>query len=172
MMGGTFLINIIRFILLVAIQVALLKNTGYYNLSIPYLYILFILLLPFRIPNLMLFTVAFLCGITIDVFYDTLGLHALACTVLAFVRILFISLTVQRDGFDNEPEPRLGTMGFRWFLFYTVILTFSHHLVLFTFENFRWYDIGFTMVRALLSTLLSSFLILLTEFIFYRKKVR
>lgn len=171
-MGGVFLINVVRFILLVAIQVSLLKNTGYYNLSIPYLYILFILLLPFRISNWLLFSLAFLCGITIDVFYDTLGLHALACTVLAFVRILFISLTVQRDGFDNEPEPRLGIMGFRWFLFYTVILAFAHHLVLFTFESFRLYDLGFTIVRVLLSTLLTSFLILLTEFIFYRRKIR
>lgn len=171
-MGGVFLINIIRLILLVTVQVAFLKNTGYYNLGIPYLYILFILLLPFKTPNWLLFILAFCCGLTIDVFYDTLGLHALACTVLAFVRIQFINLTVQRDGFDNEPEPRFGIMGFRWFLLYTLILTFAHHLILFTFESFRLYDIGFTIARVVISTILSSFLIILTEFVFYRRKVR
>jgi hypothetical protein len=115
---------------------------------------------------------AFLTGITVDVFYDTLGLHALACSVMAFVRTIFISVTVQRDGFDNEPEPRLGIMGFRWFVFYVIILTFFHHLVLFTFEAFRVSEFGYTIIRVLLSALLSTFLILVTEFVFYRKKVR
>lgn len=171
-MGRALLINSIRFILLIATQVFLLKNMGYYNLSIPYLYILFILLLPFGIPNWLLFMLAFATGITVDVFYDTLGLHALACTVMAFVRILFISLTVQRDGFDNEPEPRLGIMGFRWFVFYAIILAFFHHLILFTFETFRLSEIGYTLVRVVLSSLLSTALILIAEFAFYRKKIR
>jgi len=171
-MGSALITNTIRFILLIATQVFLLKNTGYYNLSIPYLYILFILLLPFGIPNGLLFFLAFITGLTVDVFYDTLGLHALACSILAFVRILFIRLTVQRDGFDNEPEPRLGIMGFRWFLFYTIILAFSHHLMLFTFETFRFSEIGYTLIRVVLSCLFSTVLILITEFVFYRKKLR
>ena len=137
-MGRAFIVNSIRFILLIASQVFLLKNIGYYNLSIPYLYILFIMLLPFGIPNALLFSLAFLAGITIDVFYDTMGLNAIACTVMAFVRVIFIALTVQRDGFDNEPEPRLGLMGFRWFVFYAIILTFFHHLILFGFETFNF----------------------------------
>ena len=171
-MGRAIVNNTIRFILLLATQVFLLKNTGYYNLSVPYLYILFILLLPFNIPNGLLFLLAFISGITVDLFYDTLGLHALACSVMAFVRIVYISITVQRDGFDNEPEPRLGIMGFRWFVFYAVILAFFHHLVLFTFEAFRISEFGFTIVRVLLSALLSTILILVAEFVFYRKKVR
>ncbi len=171
-MGRIIIVSIIRFILLIATQVFLLKNTGYYNISVPYLYILFILLLPFNIPNGLLFLLAFVTGLTVDVFYDTLGLHALACSVMAFVRIVFISVTVQRDGFDNEPEPRLGIMGFRWFVFYAIILAFFHHLVLFTFEAFRISEFGYTMIRILLSALLTTFLILVTEFVFYRKKVR
>ncbi len=171
-MGRAVFINTIRFILLIATQVFLLKNTGYYNLSVPYLYILFILLLPFNVPNGLLFLLAFITGLTVDVFYDTLGLHAIACSVMAFVRIIFISVTVQRDGFDNEPEPRLGIMGFRWFVFYAIILAFFHHLILFTFEAFRLSEIGHTIVRVILSSLLSTFLILVAEFVFYRKKVR
>ena len=100
-MGRALLVNSIRFFILIATQVFLLKNIGYYNLSIPYLYVLFILLLPFGIPNGLLFLLSFLTGLSVDIFYDTLGLNALACTVMAFVRVLFISLTVQRDGFDN-----------------------------------------------------------------------
>lgn len=171
-MGRVLTINFIRFILLIATQVFLLKNIGYYNLSVPYLYILFILLLPFGIPNWLLFFIAFSTGITIDLFYDTLGLNAAACTFMAFVRILYISITVQRDGFDNEPEPSLGIMGFRWFLFYSLILTVSHHFILFTFESFKFSDLGYSLLRVLLSSIFTVILILITEFAFFRKKSR
>lgn len=171
-MGRALIINSIRFIVLIATQVFLLKNFGYYNLSIPYLYILFILLLPFGIPNALLFLLAFFTGITIDVFYNTLGLNALACTVMAFVRIVFISVTVQSNGFDNEPEPSLGIMGFRWFVFYATILTLFHHLVLFSFETFKFSELGYTLIRVVLSTLFTVFLIIITEFAFFQKKIR
>src|SRR5579872_3396604 len=103
-------INIIRFFVLVFLQVFLLKNVTLYNLSTPYFYILFILLLPFETPNLVLFGSSFLLGLIIDAFYDTPGLNAAACIVLAIVRVLFISITVQKEGFDNEPEPTLSIM--------------------------------------------------------------
>src|SRR5476649_2297771 len=114
-MSRTILINLLRFIVLVFFQVFLLKNISLYNLSTPYFYIMFILLLPFETPNILLFALAFAMGLTIDAFYDTPGLHAASCVVLAFVRILFISITVQKEGFDNEPEPTMSNMGFRWF---------------------------------------------------------
>lgn len=171
-MGGTIITNLFRFIVLVLLQVLFLKNIGYYNLATPYPYILFILLLPFEIPNLLLFLVSFILGLTVDVFYDTLGLNAAACTLTAFVRILFISVTVQKEGFDNEPEPRLGLMGFRWFIFYATILTFFHHLVLFSLEVFRFSELPVILLRVLLSSLFTIFLILVAEFIFFRKKVR
>ena len=171
-MSRTLLINFLRFVVLVFIQVFLLKNVTLYNFSTPYLYVLFILLLPFETPNLILFLLAFVLGLTIDAFYDTPGLHAFACVIMAFARILFISVTVQKDGFDNEPDPSLGIMGFRWFFFYAIILTSFHHLTLFFLETFNITEIEYTLVRVVLSTLLTVFLILLCELIFFKKKER
>lgn len=171
-MGRVLFTNIIRFVVLVFIQVFLLKNIGYYNLATPYLYILFILLLPFEISNGLLFLLAFITGLTVDVFYDTPGLNAAASTVLALVRILFISVTVQKDGFDNEPEPSLGIMGFRWFFFYALILTFFHHLALFLIETFRITELPYTLMRVGLSTSLTVLLILVAEFLFFKRKTR
>jgi rod shape-determining protein MreD len=171
-MSRVLIINLLRFLVLVFIQVFLLKNISLYNLSIPYLYILFVLLLPFEIPNLLLFVLSFVLGLTIDAFYDTPGLHAASCVVLAFVRILFISVTVQKDGFDNEPEPTLGNMGFRWFATYTILLTLAHHFFLFNLEVFRLSEIQYTLVRFLLSSVFTVFLILISSFLFFRRKER
>ncbi len=171
-MSRTILINLLRFIVLVFMQVFLLKNITLYNISTPYLYILFILLLPFEIPNVLLFALSFILGLTIDAFYDTPGLHAASCVLLAFVRILFISITVQKEGFDNEPEPTLSVMGFRWFLTYSVTLTLFHHFFLFNLEVFRFSEIPYTLGRFFMSSIFTVFLMLLSGFLFYRIKER
>jgi rod shape-determining protein MreD len=171
-MSRTIIFNLIRFILLVFIQVFLLKNITLYNLSTPYLYILFILLLPFETPNIVLFALAFILGLTIDAFYDTPGLHTSACVLLALVRILFISITVQKDGFDNEPEPTLSLMGFRWFFTYALVLTFFHHLFLFNMEVFRLTELQYTLGRVALSSIFTVFLILVSGLLFFRSRER
>ena len=171
-MSRVLIINLLRFILLVFMQVFLLKNITLYNLSTPYLYILFILLLPFETPNLLLFVLAFILGLTVDAFYNTPGLHAAACVVLAFVRVLFISITVQKDGFDNEPEPSLSLMGFRWFFTYALVLTVLHHFFLFNLEVFRLDEIQYTLSRVVLSSIFTVFLMLMSGLIFYRSKER
>ncbi|OCX52474.1 rod shape-determining protein MreD [Mucilaginibacter sp. PPCGB 2223] len=171
-MSRTILINVLRFFVLVFFQVFLFKNITLYDLSIPYPYILIILLLPFETPNIVLFPVAFITGLTIDAFYDTPGLHAAACTLLAFVRISFINITVQKDGFDNDPEPTLSIMGFRWYFTYILVLTLIHHFFLFNLEVFRISELQYTFVRFLLSSLFTVFLMLLSGLLFYRKRER
>ncbi|OOQ58148.1 rod shape-determining protein MreD [Mucilaginibacter pedocola] len=167
-----FLTNIVRFIMLVFLQVFLLKNIALYDMATPYLYILFILLLPFETPNIVLFLLSFGIGLTIDMFYDTPGLHAAACTLLALVRVLFISITVQKDGFDNEPEPTLSIMGFRWFFTYALILTLFHHFFLFNLEVFRLTEIEYTLTRFLSSSIFTVFLMLVSGLLFFRRKER
>jgi rod shape-determining protein MreD len=171
-MSRTIIVNLLRFILLVFIQVFLLKNITLYNLSTPYLYILFILLLPFEIPNFLLFALAFILGLTIDAFYDTPGLHAAACVLLAFVRLQFINITVQKDGFDNEPEPTVSVMGFRWFFTYAIVLTLFHHFFLFNLEVFRFSEIQYTFTRVVLSSIFTVFLMLISGLLFYRSRER
>jgi rod shape-determining protein MreD len=168
----TIVINLIRFIVLVFIQVFLLKNITLYNLATPYFYILFILLLPFETPNALLFPLAFIMGLTIDAFYDTPGLHAAACVLLALVRVLFISITVQKEGFDNEPEPTLSVMGFRWFFTYILVLTLFHHFFLFNLEVFSLSGLQYTLSRFVLSSIFTVFLILVSGLLFFRRRER
>ncbi|MCJ8208543.1 rod shape-determining protein MreD [Mucilaginibacter sp. RS28] len=171
-MSRTIIINLIRFFALVFLQVFLLKNLTLYNLSTPYPYITFILLLPFETPNLVLFVLSFILGLTIDAFYDTPGLHAATCVILAVVRVIFINLTVQKDGFDNEPEPTLSVMGFRWFFFYASILTLCHHFFLFNLEVFRFSEIQYTLLRFIFSSIFTIVLMLISGFLFFRSRER
>lgn len=169
MNSKTILINIFRWIVLLFVQIFLLRNLNFYSLSTPFVYVLFILVLPFGIPNLLLFCLAFATGLTLDAFYDTLGVHATACVALAFVRILFISVSVNRDAFD-EPEPSLGNMGLKWFALYAILCIVVHHLFVFFLEAFKFSEFLYTLGRALASTAFTFFVILLVEFIFHNRK--
>lgn len=165
------LTNILRWFILLFVQILLLRNLSFYNLATPFVYVLFLLLLPFNTPNLLLYLIAFGTGLTLDAFYDTLGVHAAACVALAFVRILFISISVNREGFD-EPEPTLGNMGFKWFSLYALLCIFSHHLIVFLLEAFKLSELSYTLLRCLMSGAFTWLLIILIEFIFYNRKTR
>jgi len=169
MNSKAILINVFRWIVLLFVQIFLLRNIGFYNLSTTFIYILFILILPFNLPNLALYLFAFITGLTVDAFYDTLGVHTSACVALAFVRILFISVSLNREAID-EPEPSLGNMGFPWFVLYASLSILIHHLIVFFLEAFKLSEFGYTLGRALLSAVASLFIILLTEFIFHNRK--
>lgn len=164
--------NFFRFFVLVFIQVVLLKNISLYNLNTPLFYILFIFLLPFNTPNWLLFFLSFTIGLTIDIFSDTLGLNAAACTIMAFLRIFYIGITVQNYSPDTEITPNLSTMGFRWFFFYVLILTFLHHFCLFFLEVFDFTALLSILLRAIYSTVITLILIFIAEFLVFQKKSR
>lgn len=72
----------IMFVSLVLVQVLILNNIQFSGFVNPYVYVLFILLLPFTIPGYLLLGLSFLMGISIDIFSNTLGLHAAASVFL------------------------------------------------------------------------------------------
>jgi len=165
------IINIVRWVILILVQVLLLRNLSFYNLATPFMYVLFLLLLPFSTPNLLLYLIAFVTGITLDMFYDTLGVHTSACVALAFVRVSFISVSVNRDNFD-EVEPTLSNMGFKWFSLYAMLCILVHHLVLFVLEAFRFSELSYTLLRCLFSSIFTLVTVILISFIFYNRKQR
>lgn len=168
-MGQSIARNIIRFIIIVLIQVLIMDHimiNGYLN---PYFYIIFILLMPFESPRWLLLLAGFILGLSIDLFSNTLGMHTAASVFMAFMRPSVLKIFSPRDGYEPESKPRISYLGFSWFLKYTLLLTFLHHMVLFYVEVFNFQEFFSTFLRILLSTLLSSLTILLSQYFIFRK---
>lgn len=161
--------NIIRFIVLILLQVWVLNNiqlNGYIN---PYMYVLFILLLPFETPKWLILILAFSLGLVVDMFSNTPGIHASASVFMAFFRPFVLQSISPRDGFETGTFPRVHYYGIKWFFKYTLLLVFLHHLFLFTVEVFNFYNFHLTLWRTVLSTLFSTLLILISQLIIFRK---
>lgn len=157
---------IFRFILLVAVQVILLNNIrlgGYIN---PFIYVLFIMLLPVRIPKTLLLVISFATGICIDVFSNTLGMHAAASVFLGFARPGILRAISPRDGYEADASPSIKQMGLNWFMLYTCIAVVLHHLVLFYVEVFRFNEFFSTLLRVALSSLTTIIFILISQLLF------
>lgn len=161
--------NIIRFVLLVFVQVFILDRAQLNIYVNPYIYVLFILLLPVDIPKWMLITLAFLTGLTIDFFSGVLGIHSAATVFMAFARPGIIRLIGEKEDSAANLEPNIRNFGFLWFFTYVSFMVFLHHLVLFYIEMFRFSEILVTMLRVLASTAISIALILMIQMLFTRR---
>ncbi len=164
--------NIFRFILLVLIQVLVMNKVNFYGFLNPYIYILFILLLPFETPGWLLLLLSFLMGFTVDLFTGTLGLHAASSVFAAFVRPMIIKLVGEKPDYDITTQPKLQQMGLKWFIAYALLMTFAHHLFLNMLDVFSFDEIWQTLLRILVSSLFTFLFIMLFEYIFAPKKAK
>ena len=168
-MSSNLFKNIARFVLLVFFQILVFNNmnlSGYIN---PSIYLLFILLLPVNINKSVLLLLAFVTGITIDIFSNTMGLHAAATVLMAFARPGTINLFFKNLEFINEEAPAISKVGLGGFVRYSLLLVLVHHSLLFIIEVFSFHDFIFTAYRILLSSLVTTFVIVIIGLLFNRR---
>lgn len=164
--------NILRFILLVFMQVLIIQNINLTGYVILLPYILVIIILPFETNKLIVLFTAFLLGVCVDYFYDSSGLHAAACTVMGFSRHYVLKYIAPRDGYDIGVKPTIEDMGLEWFLRYAGTLVLLHHFFLFYLEIFRFSEFFQTFLRVLLSSVGTLGLIILIQFLFFNNSKR
>ena len=167
------------FIGLVLIQVLVLNNvqiSGYIN---PYLYVLFILLLPFEIPGWLLLFLSFVMGLSIDIFPqgvagsgNTLGIHTAATVLMAFIRPFVLSWINPRDEYESGTIPGARDYGINWYFLYSLILISIHHFTLFYLEDFSLRHFFHTFIRFIFSTLFTFLLVLIWEGFRYRPRIK
>jgi rod shape-determining protein MreD len=161
--------NIIRFIIVILFQVLIMDNVMINGFLVPYVYLLFILLMPFETPRWIVLLSGFALGLSIDFFEHTLGMHTAATVMIAFIRPYFLNLLAPRDGYEAETFPRIHFYGFTWFFKYTLIIVFIHHFFLFYLEAFQLQNFLSTLLRVILSSALSASTIVLSQYFVFRK---
>ena len=156
------------FAFVVLVQILLLnqiKVSGFLN---PFFYVLFILLLPISTPRYLVILLSFVLGLTIDIFSDTLGLHIAATVFMGYLRIPVINLISGRES-ELSDYPSEKNNGIRWFFFYVVTLVLLHHFFLFYLEVFTFSGFFRTLIRAVSSSILSVFIIVLSQYLIFRE---
>ena len=172
MKASDFIGKFLLFIGVMVLQVLWVKEFVFLNVAFCFLYLNFLLGLPIEIPTPVILLIGFFTGLIVDLFYDTLGIGAAACTALIFFRPLIITLLTPLGGYDNESDISINAMGIRWYITYVVIMVFLHHSIYFIIEAWNFDIFWWTTIKIISSTLFSSFMIIALEYLVLTRNVR
>ena len=162
--------NIIRFVVLVTAQVLLVNHIRLGGYVHPYIYLIFVMLLPLNTPGWQLLLSGFGIGLAIDLFMGTLGMHAGATTLMAFCRPGIVRIVSGSQKLEMTREPSINQQGFPWFLRYTLCMVVVHNFSYFMLEGFSFHLVGQALLRILISVPVSTFLIIVVMFLFSPSK--
>ncbi len=169
-MNNTILSQALRFVFLVLLQVLVFKrltlggeNFNYINVMV---YPIFVMLLPLRTPSALLIALAFVLGISIDLFYDSPGVHASACVFMAWIRPGVIAVLEPRGGYNLNQIPSKKHLGINWFFQYSGLLLIGHLFFYFSVEAFTFVYFVDIILRTIFSFLVSIIFVLIYQYLF------
>ena len=136
----------------------------------PMLYVLFILMLPTDTGRIPMLLIAFGTGLLVDVMNNMLGFHALACTVVAMLRILFANRILTRGEPVSIEIPGIYSVTPQYFISYLMLMFGAFYLVFFTVELFGFRGFGSILLSTVASTLVTTLLAVLYQYIFLKKE--
>ena len=150
-MNSALLMNIVRFILLLTLQIVIFNKMNFLGFITPFPYILFIMLYPVNGNKSGLLIASFLLGIVMDMFCNSGGIHATACLMLAFFRpyVFKFSFGLSYEYQTIKISEALTPERFSFILVSVVI----HHFTLFILEAFQFNFFLDILLRTLASTI-------------------
>jgi hypothetical protein len=161
-------INIISFLVYLGLQVFLFDNMVLFGNAFCFVYIAFVLFLPFKINPMLMIFIAFAGGLATDLFYNTMGVNAAASVFVAFIRGPWISLITPPGGYEDIYAPLIKQLGLSWFIYYIFPLVFIHSLVLFQVESGHILLSWFLFKKVIASAVFTSTVLILIQYLFYR----
>lgn len=159
-----------QFLILLLVQILLLKNLALFGVAFCFIYLIAILLLPVSIRDIPLLIIAFIMGLTIDIFYDTLGMHALAATALAFGRSFWLKAVSPSGGYEDSDIPDLKSQGTGWFVSYSFPLIFLFCIVFFTVDfggEGNWLNV---LNKSFFSSIFTLVLAIIVQLLFFKRR--
>ncbi len=163
---------ILSLVFIMLIQIMILNNLNIGSYINPFLYVLFIIILPVETPNWLLLIIGFFIGLIMDTFLNTPGMHASAMLFMSFIRPHYLQLVSPREGYEPGSEPTASSFGVGWFMKYSLLLVLSHHIFLFFVEAFTFTTFFSTLLKAILSSFSTLFVILIASMFGKQSKKR
>ena len=148
------------FVILVLIQVLICNHIVLFSIAVPMVFIYFIVRLPIAMKISLVMTLAFLLGLTIDIFSDTPGVNSLSCTLIAVMRRPLLYAYVARDDRTKEIIPSVSSLGVAVYSKFLFSMAIIYSLLVFAIEYFNIADIKEIVVMSAASGLLSFLLML------------
>lgn len=150
----------ILFVVLIGVQVLIFNHIVLFNTAVPIVFIYFLIRLPESVNLNLQLTLAFLMGLTVDIFSDTPGVNAIGCTVTAMCRRPLLHAYVQKDVDTTGMVLTLRNLGPVVYMKYLLTVTAIYCLIVYSVEYFSFVSIWVILLKIAASALLSFLLLL------------
>lgn len=168
-MNSSTLTYFLRFVALLATQILVLDKVQFGGYLNPYIYFLFILMLPLRTPPLVMIITGFVMGFIVDYYSGLLGIHAASTLFIAYFRNRIIKVVIGVREEDFLSVPGLRDLGLSRFVYYAGVMTLIHHVILFFLEVFTFGNVLETLFRAGINSIVSLLFMIITLVLFEKK---
>lgn len=136
MINNSFFINVLRFVLLVLVQVLVFNRLNFFGFINPMVYVLFLYWYPIKRNRTTFILVCFFLGLLIDIFSDTLALNTAATVTIAYLRpsimrfVFGVNYEFQSFKLNSSTKAQQFT--------FLALLIVIHHVIYFTLEIFSF----------------------------------
>ena len=145
----------ILFLICIITQSLIFNHIVLFHVAIPVVFIYFIIRLPISMKLSWVFTLAFLTGITMDIFSDTPGVNALACTLIAALKTPVYYAYVPKDDITCRLVPSIANIGIINYGKFLLTFIAIYCFLAFTIEYFSFADVKDIVILTSASTLFS-----------------
>lgn len=141
-------------------QAVVFNSVCLFGVAVPFVFIYVIVRLPLTLSVNWVLTIGFSLGFVVDVFSNTQGMNALACTLLAMARRPLLHLYFPREDELTVPEPSVRSLGLEVYARYLFTMVLFYCAAIFLIEAFSLFDPLRLLLRVVCSSLLTFLLLL------------
>ncbi len=156
--------SVVKWIVYVLLHLFVAHHLVLFDYAFCFIYVGAILFLPLEINLTALLAISFFTGVIIDTFDNTLGLHASASVMIAYLRPIIIRFQLGQKLIEGRLHLSIRELGFPTFMSYTLILISIHHIILFLIEAGSLSVLPYTFLKIVCSIIFTSVSIILTQF--------
>lgn len=126
-------------------------------------YVIALIKMPVDVNRNIQIITGFICGLIIDIFSNTPGMHALTALTMMWLRMPILHLYVNAEDVKSG-IPGYSLMGMQSYLRYAVTILALHCILLYFVESFTLFNLLTTLIKIVISVALTFVILLSLEF--------
>lgn len=157
----TSLYSLFWLILAVVLQTLLFNHLQLFG-GVIMVYMIALLKMPVEMNRNLQILAGFLCGLIIDIFSNTLGMHTLTAVTVMWLRMPILHLYISSEDVKTGIPGNL-LMGMQSYIRYSLTILAVHCVFLYFIESFTLFHILTTLLKASISLILTFLAVLSLE---------
>ena len=160
-------ILILSFLIIIPLQLLFFNRFVFFDIGFCFLYLLLLLVIPPKVRPIGTMCMGLLVGLIIDVFSQTLGIHAMSATLFTLIRYYWLKIYFFQNVYETNSLILIKSHGLMRFIAYSFPLVFIYCFCFFFVESGTIHLFNLTILKSISTTFISLAFIIIAQYFFY-----